>query len=391
MKTYLKHLLILIITGLTVCTLYSCDSDDNHTAIPIAPILKEITLPSENDIIPGQEAQINGLGFSKDDIVYLSDAANKTEKVEVTEVTDSYLKFIVPIEAGGEYTITIERAGKQTTLNGTLKVPFVVPIIDVVMPADNVQPGSKVEIQGKGFENGDIATMYASFYPAGREYNIPLTLNDEGVEFTLPEGMYGTNSIMIVRGDRKTNLGTITIETNVGDRVGGGVVFWVDASKAHGYIVNMSNVGTGAEQFGPEVSPSDAAGTSQSIGSGSVNTQNIVNKFNALQSANNWPEWIGVKIAAQLCLDNTVAEGESAYTDWFLPSREELIEVFKVKSMLAEKGVNIPANNYWTSSEGDGQTGWSAYYVNFYEETTIISEICSKSGWKIGVLPIRAY
>jgi hypothetical protein len=29
--------------------------------------------------------------------------------------------------------------------------------------------------------------------------------------------------------------------------------------------------------------------------------------------------------------------------------------------------------------------------VNFYEETTIVSEICSKSGWKIGVLPIRAY
>ena len=72
-------------------------------------------------------------------------------------------------------------------------------------------------------------------------------------------------------------------------------------------------------------------------------------------------------------------------------TREELIEVFKVKSLLAEKGVNIPANNYWTSSEGDGEAGWSAYYVNFYEDTNIVSEICSKSGWKIGVLPIRAY
>lgn len=391
MKTYLKQLLIPFLSGLIVCNLYSCDSDDEYIATPIAPIIKEIKFPSENDIIPGQVAQINGLGFAKEDIVYLNNATNQKEKVEVTEVTDSYLKFIVPMEAGGDYTVTIERAGKQTVLNGTFKVPFIVPIIDIVLPAGNVQPKSKIEIQGKGFATGDVAVLYASFYPAGVEYNLPLTLNEEGAEFTLPEGLYGVNSIMIVRGERKSNLGTITIETNVGDKLGGGVIFWVDAAKAHGYIVNMSNVGTGTEQFGPEVNPSDAAGTSQSMGSGYTNTQNIVKKFNALQSANNWPEWQGVKIAAQLCLDNSVADGNAVYTDWFLPSREELIEVFKVKSSLAEKGVNIPANNYWTSSEADGNTGWAAYYVNFYEETNIISDPCSKSGWKIGVLPIRTY
>ena len=114
MKTYLKRLLIPILSGLIVCSFYSCDSDDEHTATPIAPILKEIKFPSENDIIPGQVAQINGLGFAKEDIVYLSNADNQKEKVEVTEITDSYLKFIVPVEAGGEYTVTIERAGKQT-------------------------------------------------------------------------------------------------------------------------------------------------------------------------------------------------------------------------------------------------------------------------------------
>ena len=52
MKTYLKQLLIPILSGLIVCNFYSCDSDDEHTAIPIAPILKEIKFPSENDIIP---------------------------------------------------------------------------------------------------------------------------------------------------------------------------------------------------------------------------------------------------------------------------------------------------------------------------------------------------
>lgn len=69
MKTYLKRLLIPILSGLIVCSFYSCNSDDEHTATPIAPILKEIKFPSENDIIPGQVAQINGLGFAKEDIV----------------------------------------------------------------------------------------------------------------------------------------------------------------------------------------------------------------------------------------------------------------------------------------------------------------------------------
>ena len=160
MKTYLKRLLIPILSGLIVCSFYSCNSDDEHTATPIAPILKEIKFPSENDIIPGQVAQINGLGFAKEDIVYLSNADNQKEKVEVTEITDSYLKFIVPVEAGGEYTVTIERAGKQTVLNGTFKVPFVVPIIDIVLPSGNVQPKSKVEIQGKGFEAGEKQYTY---------------------------------------------------------------------------------------------------------------------------------------------------------------------------------------------------------------------------------------
>ena len=33
MKTYLKRLLIPILSGLIVCSFYSCDSDDEHTPV----------------------------------------------------------------------------------------------------------------------------------------------------------------------------------------------------------------------------------------------------------------------------------------------------------------------------------------------------------------------
>lgn len=390
MKHFIKRLTTLLTSLLILACMAGCEDKDEHVAIPIAPILKEIKFPGENDIMPGQTATITGLGFSKEDKMYIVSGENTTE-VEVTEVTDNHIKFIVPKEAGGEYTVIIERAGKQTTLNGTLKVPFVVPITNIELPAGNLQRQAEVYITGEGFEAGDVAKLIATFYPEGTEYDFPLTMTSAGAKFTLSEEIYGVNSVIIVRGNRRTSAGTITIETNVGDAVGGGIVFWVDATKAHGFIVNKSPVGTSTEPFGPEVAPENAAGTSQTLGSGASNTEKIVTKMARLRAENDWPEWRNTPIAAEFCAEHTVTEGELTYSDWFLPSREELIELFKVKSLLIEKGANIPPNNYWTSSEPDGNAGWAAYYVNFYEETNIVSEFVSKSGWKIGVLPVRAY
>ena len=52
MKTSLKKLFIPLLSGLIACNFYSCDSDNEHTAIPIAPILKEIKFPSEMTLLP---------------------------------------------------------------------------------------------------------------------------------------------------------------------------------------------------------------------------------------------------------------------------------------------------------------------------------------------------
>lgn len=369
---------------------YSCQDTTTEPIVPISPILKEIKMPDETEIIPGQPIQIMGLGFSREDRVFLTNV-DGTNEVEVLEATDSYIKITVPVDAGGEYSVIVERAGKQTTLNNKLKVPFVVPLTNVELPKNAIAQQGEVHIQGSGFNNGDIAKLTAIFYPANTEYSIPLTLTSEGAKFNLPKDVYGVNTVLIVRENRISNLGTITIETNVGDELGGGIVFWVDANKAHGYIVSKTNTGTPTEQFGPEVDLVNAAGTSQAMGSGKSNTKKIVEKMVQLREQYNWPEWRNVKIAAELCNEFSVTENNLIYTDWFLPSREELIELFKVKSMIASKGYAIPANNYWTSSEGEGNTGWAAYYVNFYEDANIISEFVSKSGWKIGVRPIRSY
>lgn len=391
MKVKAKHLLTLILAGGGIALLSGCQETE-QPAVPIAPILKNISFPSVNDVVPGGTATISGLGFSREDTVYLVDETGKSMQVDVVEVTDYDITIAIPEDAGGEYTVIIERAGLQTTLDGKLSVPLTVVLKDVQMPSEPVAAGSQATILGEGFENGDKLEIYGDQYPSGRIFSVDLTVIENGVTFTVPEGLYGVSSVIVTRGERRTSLGTISIPVAVGDAIGGGVVFYITDNGTHGYIVNMSNVGSATEKFGPEVSEADAAGTGIELGTGKTNTENIINKFNALQSVNNWPEWVGVTIAAQWCADHTVKDGEYVYDDWFLPSQAELTEVFLVKNMLAEKGVNIPANNYWTSSEAPSpDPGWAAYYVNFYEAENLVTAICSKSGWTIGVLPIRSF
>jgi len=385
MKKLFTYLLLFAILGSSV----SCSKNAAEIPVPIAPIIQAVVFPNENDAMPGKIATLRGKGFANGDKVTIENAMGVIT-VEVTKVTNDYLQFIVPKDAGGVYVVNIERAGKQTTLDGELSVPFVIPLDDVVMPAVNFQSGSEVSIAGKGFENGDVIQLTASFYPQDKVISINGVANETGITFTLPEGCYGVNNVIVTRANRKTSLGTINIAVNVGDVIGGGVVFWADAAKIHGLIVNKTNTGTPIEQFGPGVALSGAAGTSKAIGAGKDNTAKLLIKLAAFRQGND--SWNSKKTAAELCNDLVVTTGSDTYTDWFLPSQEELIEIFKKKDLLQSKGAGIPANNYWSSSEGDGDAaGWSAYYVNFYESVNIVSGNSDKEGWKIGVRAVRTF
>lgn len=80
------------------------------------------------------------------------------------------------------------------------------------------------------------------------------------------------------------------------------------------------------------------------IGTGKDNTQTIV-------------ETLGEgRYAAQLCNDLTI-EG---YSDWFLPSKDELNLMFE-NLRVADIG-GFTGDWYWSSSEG---VEWNAYFQNF--------------------------
>ena len=121
----------------------------------------------------------------------------------------------------------------------------------------------------------------------------------------------------------------VVLQPKIGDEYGGGIIAYLGSE---GDFINgmvVSSVDTAVAKWGCR---GTYIGTSFDMGTGSANTAAIV---------------VGCgdeNIAAKVC-DNLSLNG---YTDWFLPSRDELEEIYDNKS---EIDGNFGLGFYWSSSE----------------------------------------
>ena len=128
---------------------------------------------------------------------------------------------------------------------------------------------------------------------------------------------------------------------------------------------------TGKYYWGPSA-PTDYK-TETAIGSGWSNTKKL-----EVAGINNFP-------AAKACLDFSVtAEDGKVYDDWFLPSKDELNEMYKSKTAVG----NFLENVYWTSSEyTDKEYIW---VQTFHPAGKGIQNYMSRNSYGY-VRPIRAF
>ena len=109
----------------------------------------------------------------------------------------------------------------------------------------------------------------------------------------------------------------------------GGKIAYIDPTGLHGLIVAPEDQSTGIQWHNGANIATGATGTA--IGTGKGNTDKIVQ----VQGVGNY--------AAKIC-DDLVLGG---YDDWFLPSKDELIELVKNRTE-----IGLTANtSYWSSSE----------------------------------------
>ena len=149
---------------------------------------------------------------------------------------------------------------------------------------------------------------------------------------------------------------SVTPLYQVGDMVEGGIVFYVDATGEHGLVAAQEDL-EGTYEWGCYLQSVSGA-DSQWIGSGLQNTMDITNQGCATEN--------GGVTAAQAALDAEI----NGYSDWYLPSRDELYQMYL---NIGQGGLN--ANNiggfsndfYWSSSEFNSSYAWPVF---FFDGTT---------------------
>jgi hypothetical protein len=122
----------------------------------------------------------------------------------------------------------------------------------------------------------------------------------------------------------------------IGQDYGGGKIFYLDDAKQHGLIlskIEQTNKIWGC--YGNLLSGCDAT----TNGSGQANTTSIVNGC---------PD---PGIAAHICDDLIV----DIYTDWYLPSKEELNLMYQQKSVIG----GFSSVYYWSSSQVSSSAAWA--------------------------------
>ena len=378
------HLLVCVLLSAPV--MIGCEDKDPEPT-PIAPILKETTMPAEDNALPGTDVRIIGKGFAAEDILHFTSKSGESNfDPEIVSVSDQDIYFKMPEEAGGIYEISVQRGELTSKLPGELKVPYLLVLSNVEIPTAPIAINAEFEIKANGFESGDEISFAPSGQPAGTTFTATTTITADGIKVTIPEKCFGAVSITGVRGtgetQRKVSLGEIKVPITVGTAAGGGVVFHVTDGGVHGFIV--TNALSGNYNFGPY----KGAGTIKTgIGEGKTNTANYITFINNYRLGNTWE----TKTAPEHCTELSKEVNGITYDDWFLPSKDELAAVFYARATISAAALSFPANNYWSSSEWENDINWATWYINFYEPENLVTDGANKEGWTIGIIPVRSF
>ena len=163
-------------------------------------------------------------------------------------------------------------------------------------------------------------------------------------------------------------------EARVGDFRGGGVVFWVDPSdNRHGLIAAIEDQSSGIRWHNGSYVTTGATGIA--VYTGSANTTTIINVQGATET----------DYAAGLARAYT----GGGYDDWFLPSKDELNQMYTNKATInttasANGGSDFAAASYWSSTEVDISFAWFQIFNNGFQ-------LSYSKDFEIGVRAVRAF
>ncbi|MDA9874421.1 DUF1566 domain-containing protein [Flavobacteriaceae bacterium] len=165
----------------------------------------------------------------------------------------------------------------------------------------------------------------------------------------------GELQIKLTSSWKNTIGGDVNDPPQVGDFYQGGVVFHLFeegetgyvAGQIHGLIAAVADQSSGIQWYNGSYVTTEA--TSTALGTGSANTDAIINVQGATETS----------YAAGLARAYT----GGGYTDWFLPSKDELNKMYLNRSTInttaaSNSGSDFGSSYYWSSTEYDSNNAW---------------------------------
>lgn len=145
----------------------------------------------------------------------------------------------------------------------------------------------------------------------------------------------------------------------IGDTHLGGIIFYLEPSGVNGLVVASVTTGYDAVNFSwgcTGTAIPAARGTA--VGSGEANTYSIIENCSVAPAA-----------------DRAEDPVQNNYSDWFLPSRDELLLMHRNLHLAGLGGFGADAY-YWSSTENDANT---AYSLQFTSDPAVMPQAVNKS------------
>ena len=180
----------------------------------------------------------------------------------------------------------------------------------------------------------------------------------------------GELQVYYVSGWKNAAGGDITDPPAIGDYRDGGIVFYIASTPVD--LDGDGDLDTGlvcaiqdhpnaiAWIIGGNTQTTENGGTLESIGTGQTNTTAMMSQVGYTGGA------------ATVCDEYTTTVNGITYSDWFLPSKDELNQIYTNKATInttaaANSGSNFSNGYYWSSTEYDFQYAWDQYFGAYYQ------------------------